>query len=158
MKYQIESILSVAAEALPLLQKHYDELTLNKDVVKLSPAWDRYAELEELGRFVVMTLRTEQNVLVGYSAFFLDFHLHYSDMPMASNDVLYLEPELRRSGHGLGLIQYSEDTLVALGAQKILWHVKFDKITDGKQHKLDFRPLLHRLGYSDEETCVGKIT
>lgn len=155
--FNIEGILSIAPELIPLLQAHYDELTLNKDSVQLDPDWVRYAAMEEAGKFFVFTARVD-GVLVGYSAFFVDQHLHYSDLRVGHNDVLYVTPPMRRAGVGLDLILYSEDQLELLEVQKIVWHVKFDKFVNGVRHQHDFRPLLHRLGYSDEETVVGKIT
>jgi hypothetical protein len=34
------------------------------------------------------------------------------------------------------------------GANKITWHVKYSN---------DFRPILHRMGYADEDSIVGKM-
>lgn len=149
-------VLELAPELLPLLQKHYDELTLNKDVVELAPDWARYADIEEAGKLYIFTLR-DGPTLVGYSLFFLDTHLHYADLLVASNDVLFVDPAYRKTGDGAKLIQFSEDCLTALGARKITWHVKFNKFVNGVEQLLDFRPLLHRAGYADEETMVGKI-
>ncbi len=149
-------ILELAAELLPLLEKHYEEITLNKDVVTLAPDWGRYADIEAAGKFYIFLLRDEGK-LVGYSAFFLDTHLHYSDLLVASNDVLYIDPAYRKTGDGATLIKFSESCLSAMGAQKITWHVKFNKTINGVEQLLDFRPLLHRSGYADEETLVGKI-
>lgn len=132
---------------MPLLDLHYDELTLNKDVVKLDPMWSEYAALEMMGRFVVFTAR-EDGKLVGYSAFFINKHIHYASLIAAQNDVLFIHPEFRRGTTALKFIDYCESMLQVLGARKVTYHIKFS---------LDWRPVLHRRGYSDEEVMCAKL-
>lgn len=145
--YQKESLCDVIAEVEPLLELHYRELTLNRDVVKLNPDWSRYSELEHAGAFHVFTARDGCR-LIGYSAFFLGPHLHYKDLVVANNDVLYLHPDARSGMAGIRLIKTSEAGMKALGAAKITWHAK---------HSNDLQQILARLGYTDEEVIMGKI-
>lgn len=145
--YSKESLGDVISEAEPLLQRHYQELTLNRDVVKLNPDWRRYSELEHAGAFHVFTAR-EVGRLIGYSAFFLSTHLHYKDLVVASNDVLYLHPDARDGMTGIRLIKISESGMKALGAAKITWHAKYSN---------DLQQILARLGYANEEAIMGKI-
>jgi GNAT superfamily N-acetyltransferase len=137
----------VVQEVQPLLQLHYNELTLHKDVIKLDPMWPEYALLEQLERFMVLTAR-EEGQLVGYNAFFLNRHMHYGGFTVAQNDVLFLHPEFRRGTTGLRFIDWTEEALWKLGADKITYHIKFS---------LDWRPILHRRGYQDEEVMCGKL-
>jgi len=145
--YQKQCLCDVIAEVEPLLELHYQELTLNRDVVKLNPDWHRYAELEHAGAFHVFTARDDGR-LIGYSAFFLGPHLHYKDLVVANNDVLYLHPDARSGMVGIRLIKTSEAGMKALGAAKITWHAK---------HSNDLQQILARLGYTDEEVIMGKI-
>ena len=85
---------------------------------------------------------------MGYSIFFITNHLHYKSTVYANNDLLYLHPDYRKGSMGLKLIKASEKFLKDKKVDKILWHIKFNK---------DFRILLHRLGYVDEDVIVGKI-
>lgn len=71
IKFNTEKVLDIKDELKSLLDKHYEELTLDKDVVKLNPIWSLYAELEEKNQFFLFTVRDE-DVLVGYSAFFYE--------------------------------------------------------------------------------------
>jgi hypothetical protein len=135
-------------EMLDLIKQHYDEITLNKDVVKLDPDWDRYAELAANDRLLALSVRNDQNKLIGYSWFFIGHHIHYKSLKMASNDVLFLTPEARKGRTGIRLIKDSETACRARGVDKIIWHIKFAK---------DFRNILYRLGYADEDALVGKI-
>jgi GNAT superfamily N-acetyltransferase len=147
IKFDVEKVLETKKELEVLLDKHYEELTLNKDVVKLKPIWSLYKELEDKNQFVLFTAR-DNNELIGYSAFFLKSHIHYEDLIVASNDVLFLKSEYRLGTTGIKLLKYSEQKVKELGANKITWHVKASN---------DFRPILHRMGYFDEDVIVGKI-
>lgn len=147
IKFDVEKVLDAKKDLESLLDKHYEELTLNKEVVKLKPIWSSYKELEDKKQFYLFTAR-EENALIGYSAFFLKPHIHYEDLIVATNDVLYLKKEYRFGTTGIKLLKYSEQKVKELGANKITWHVK---------HSNDFRPILHRMGYMDEDIIVGKI-
>lgn len=143
-----ELLCEVVQEAQPLLDLHYQELCLHRDVIKLDPQWDQYALLEQLERFVVLTAREDDGRLVGYNAFFLNRHMHYGGFTVAQNDVLFLHPQARRGTTALRLIDWTEHSLRELGAQKLTYHVKFS---------LDWRAILHRRGYADEEVMCGKL-
>lgn len=135
-------------ELKPLIKRHYDEIALNKEDVPLDPDWDQYKALGDAGRMLVVCVRNENSELIGYSVFFLAHHIHYKQTLVANNDVLYLAPEHRNSKVGLRLIKDSETACRARGVNKIIWHVKFAH---------DFRDILYRLGYADEDAIVGKI-
>ena len=145
--FQKEIIYDVKDEAAPLLDMHYQELTMHKDSISLDPIWERYAALEKSGLLEIFTARDEGK-LIGYSAFFVQSHIHYAETLVAANDVLFLHKDYRKGTSGIKLIKFSESQLKARRVNKITWHVKFSR---------DFRPILHRLGYVDEEIVVGKI-
>jgi hypothetical protein len=147
LELQTELLVDIVTEVQDLLQQHYVELTLNKQVIRLNPDWDRYFKLAEEGKFITVTARMKKE-LVGYSGFFLDQHIHYRDIKVATNDVLFLRKDLRQGMSGVRLLKYSEKVMKELGANKITWHVK---------HRNDFRPILHRMGYVDEDIIVGKL-
>jgi len=142
-----ETLARVRADAEPLLRQHYEEIALYKERVPLAPDWGRYEHLEATRSLPIYTARRDGR-LIGYSVFLLSYHLHYVHTLVAANDILYLDPEHRKGTTGIKLIKYSEAELKKLGVDRILWHVKFDH---------DFRKILHRLGYRDEEAIVGKL-
>lgn len=147
MDLQKELLSTIKAELQILLLDHYEELTLNKNKVKLNPNWNRYFELEAQGKLHLFTLR-DQTKLVGYSVFFLDKHIHYDDLMVATNDIIYLKKDERLGIAGIKLLKFSEQQMKLLGADKITWHIKMSQ---------DFRPILHRMGYVDEDVIVGKV-
>lgn len=147
---QQETLYDIAHEVDALLQMHYEELCLNKDRVKLSPMWEKYAALEQAGCFVVFTARNDGE-LIGYSAFFIQPHLHYSSLVVASNDVLFIRPD-QRGSTGLRLVKFSEQQIAAMkkdgGELKIVWRAKLNTALES---------LLPKLGYATEEVSFGKI-
>lgn len=146
--FATELLCEVVQEAQPLLELHYRELCLHQDVIKLDPRWQVYAALEQLGHFVVFTAREDDGRLVGYNAFFLNRHMHYGGFTVAQNDVLFLHPTARRGTTALRFIDWCELKLWQMLAEKITYHIKF---------ALDWRPILHRRGYCDEEVMVAKM-
>jgi hypothetical protein len=147
LKLQIEPLYNIITEVQDLLMQHYEELTLNKQYIKLKPIWNRYFELESQNKFITITARID-NELVGYSGFFLDNHIHYGELKVATNDVLFLRKDARQGTTGIKLLKYSEKVMKELGANKITWHIKYGN---------DIRPILHRMGYADEDVIVGKF-
>jgi GNAT superfamily N-acetyltransferase len=142
-----ESVYGVVDEVQDLVQAHYDEIAMHKERIPLAPDWQRYSELEQVGNLVTFTARDEGR-LVGYSVFLINQMLHYVTTRLASNDVLFLHKDYRKGMAGVRLIKYSEQQLKERGVDKVVWHIKFHH---------DFRPILHRMGYGDEEVIVGKI-
>lgn len=148
IEIRVESVDSMEKLLPPLLEEHYEELTLNKDVVKLDVDWARYRNLEAAGALFALGA-WDKEALVGYAVFFLQHHAHYKSLCVASNDVLFLRKQYRtKSTAGLRLIKESEARLKALGVAKIVWHIK---------HANDWSQILYRSGYADEEKIVGKL-
>lgn len=145
MIFQRETLFDIIEEVGPLLESHYQEC--GNPRVKLNPRWDQYAALERMGMYAVFTVRSELE-LAGYCAFFLSHHMQHADMLSASNDVIYMKPEHRRGMNAIRFIDFCEQELKALGAQAITYHVKTH---------IDWRPILHKRGYGDEEVAVVKL-
>jgi L-amino acid N-acyltransferase YncA len=130
-----------------LLEEHYQELTLNKELVKLEVDWDKYQKLEDAG--VLVSLGAwEMGEFIGYSIFIVQTHLHYKNLRTAMNDVLYLRKDKRQGMMGIRLIKESERELAKNGLIKVLWHVKYNT---------SLGPLLERFGYANEEFTMAKI-
>jgi hypothetical protein len=142
----IKEVDSIKDQIQLLIKRHYAELTLDKDVMKLAPDWDKYKELNKDGKLSIVCAY-DGDKMVGYSVFFLNEHIHYKNNIIANNDVLFLAPEYRLGMTGIKLIKYSEMILQQLGVSKVIWHIKQAK---------DFRKLLHRMGYQDEDIIVGR--
>jgi GNAT superfamily N-acetyltransferase len=148
LEYRIETWDENLIEELkPLTERHYQEVALHKAHIPLKPDWTRYTKLADMNALLVIGVR-DAGKLVGYSVFFISSMMHYMTTLSASNDVIYLAPEYRNGFAGVKLIKASEAALKERGITKVLWHVKFAK---------DFRKILYRMGYCDEDAVVGKI-
>ncbi len=145
--YRRLSVAEFRQESPAILQDHYEELTRNKDVAKLAPAWNEYEANEKKGRLFALSC-WDEGIMVGYSVFIMGAHLHYRDMDAAFNDVLYLSRDYRGGMTGIRLIRECESYLRGVGIKKIFWHIKKGTILEG---------ILPRLGYEHEETVVAKI-
>lgn len=147
IEIQKEKLVDIVDEIQNLLKDHYEELTLNKERVVLKPVWKRYFDMENNGIFHAITMR-EQKVIIGYSGWIVQPHLHYEDIIVAQNDVLFLHKNYRQGTTGIRLLKFSENEMKKLGAHKITWHIKDSN---------DFSPILSRMGYSKEDTILGKF-
>ncbi len=130
-----------------LLEKHWEELASNKELIKLNPDWDKYYTFEKLGVIKSLAVFVEDK-MVGYSCVILQPHLHYSDDLYAFVDVVYVDPEYRMSGVGLKLLNAIENQAKEAGASIIIHHVKTNHMTLGN--------ILETLGYKQFEINYSK--
>jgi GNAT superfamily N-acetyltransferase len=145
--YQQESLVTAKKDARPLLEKHWEEIALNKDTIKLNPDWDAYADLEDAGILRIFTARSDGE-LVGYFVTFVKAHIHYKDHLFAYNDILFLTKEYRKGFTGSKLIKFAEKCLKEDGVSVV--------VVNTKRHK-PFDVLLEWLGYKHIENIYSKV-
>lgn len=145
--YQQESIASYRQEAEALLELHWEEIALNKHVIKLNPDWAAYYELEESGSLKIFTARADGK-LIGYFVVICRNHLHYKDDVFAFNDVLYLHKDYRKGFTGSKLMKFAEKCLKEDGVSVL--------VVNTKRHK-PFDILLSWLGYKHVENVYTKL-
>lgn len=111
------------AHAGELFAEHWQELTTHKDLMVLKPDEQRYRHLEAAGVMIIHAawLGTE---LVGYCVSFLTNHLHYADLRVCSNDILFVAAAHRGGRLGIRLINAMEAAARDAGASLMLWHAK----------------------------------
>jgi GNAT superfamily N-acetyltransferase len=145
--YQQESCVTYKGDAINLLEQHWEEIALNKEVIHLNPDWDAYAELEDRGLLKIFTARSEGK-LVGYFVVICRNHLHYKDHVFAFNDVLYLHKDYRKGFTGAKLMKFAEECLKHDGISVL--------VVNTKRHK-PFDILLSWLGYKHVENVYTKL-
>lgn len=143
----VETVRGMWDELQALLALHYEEIAADKHAFPLSPDHGRYMSLERDGQILALAARAE-GVLIGYSVFFVNTHIHYDKTLIAKNDVLYVHPEWRTSRAGLMLLRESERKLRERGVVKVVWHIK---------PHMDWSAILERMGYHPVETLYGKL-
>lgn len=145
--FEYLSVAQMQEQGGVLLEEHYQELTLFKNIVKLDVDWAKYIRLERMD--MLMSLGAwEDGVLIGYSVFAIQTNAHYKGLVYASNDVLFLRKDKRKGSAGIKLIKESEKRLLARGVRKIVWHIKFGTVLGA---------ILSKMGYVDEEYTAAKI-
>ena len=146
LEFKQEFINNVKPEIINLINLHWDEIALNKDVIKLNPDWNTYYDLEDNNKLKIFTARFN-NALIGYFIVIISVHLHYKDHLFATNDILYMHPDYRKGFAGIKLIKYAEQCIKEDGISVMTINVK--------EHK-SFGVILERLDYTPVETVYSK--
>jgi len=144
--YSEESFYDVIDEIKPLLEKHWEEIAIYKDKIKLNPNYEQYRVLQDNGMMHICTAR-DDSVLVGYFITFIVPNMHYQHIRTASNDILFLHPEYRKTLVGYGIIKYAIGKLSTMDVDVISIHEKL-------QHSL--APVMKRLGFEHKENTYMK--
>lgn len=134
------------AEARPLLEQHYAELSANPDI-PLVPDVERYEVMEHRGLLRCYVARV-QGFLAGYGVFIVQPNAHYSTSLQAVQDIFYVAKDWRKSGLGRDLLFYCESALAEEGVQIVHHHVK--------RGHLALAFLLEKEGYKDIEVIYSK--
>ena len=120
---KLATVDEMLAEASILFEEHYTEIARNKHLMVLKPDEETYRKSEEMGSIFILSAR-QDNVLIGYSVNFVTNHLHYADLKLAQNDLLFIKKEHRGGKIGLKLIRETESHATSLGCKLMLWHAK----------------------------------
>ena len=147
MNFAIENLAKVRREIEPLLMEHWNEIALNKDIIKLNPDWREYARLDELNALRIYTARKDGE-LMGYFVIMVSRSLHYKDHLFANNDIVFLTKPARKGLTGLKLVKFAMESLKAEGVTKL--HI------NTKTHQ-PFDPIMERLGFEEIETVFSKV-
>lgn len=144
--YQQELLDNVRDEIKVLIAAHWEEIALNKEVIKLNPDWEAYEDLEQSGILKIFTAR-DNGTLVGYFVVFVSVNIHYKDHLFASNDIIYLSPDYRKGFTGIKLIKFAEKYLKEDGVSVMTINTKVHK---------PFGPVLKKLGFGLIEEVYSK--
>lgn len=134
------------ADAWQILEQHREELATDKSLMVLKPDLPVYIQLEDndallsIGAF-------DGDEIVGYSVNIISRNLHYADVVMCQNDVLFLKPDYRTGPNGLRLIRETERLAKGRGCHMILWHAKSDT---------QFMAILRKLGYRVQDVIYSR--
>ena len=106
-----------------MFEDHYQEVALDKKVMKLDVNWLRYYAMEEQEAVVCLAAWLGHE-MVGYSVSFVYQHMHYQQVKVIHNDVLFVKKEHRGSGLGVKLIEATETAGRYLECDVLLFHSK----------------------------------
>lgn len=147
IRFETTRKVSDLIEATAQLQEdHWEEIAKNKHLMVLKPDEAKYRQLEEAG-MIAAVFMYDGTRIVGYSVNFLFINLHYSDLLVGQNDLLYVAPEYRKGRAGIRLIQETERYCSERGARMMLWHAKEDS---------QMARLVPALGYGVQDIIFSK--
>ena len=130
----------------PLFEEHYEEIARNKQVMKLKPNYHLYEALNSTG-WLFIYVAMQDDVCIGYSMNIMMHHLHYADLRIAQNDILFVKKEFRGGRLGLRLLKATEDHARSEGCKLMLWHAK---------ENTALAKLLPKLKYGVQEIMYSK--
>ena len=135
--YQQEFLDTCEKDCQELIRLHWEEIALNKELIKLNPDWDAYHTLENSDKLKIFTARVKEE-LVGYFVVITGSNLHYKDHVFAVNDILYLSKEHRKGRTGLKLIKFAEKCLKKDGVSVLSINTKVHKPFDNLMEYMGF--------------------
>jgi len=128
-------------QAWGLFEAHREELTTNKALMVLNPDVSTYVSLQKNGSLLALAA-FDGDEQVGYSINIIVRNLHYADVLMCQNDVIFVRDDKRRGTTGLRLLRETERLAQARGADVMLWHAK---------PKTNLADVLQRLEYGIQD-------
>ena len=145
--YKEETFDQVIDEIKPLLEDHWEEIALNKEVIKLNPNYEMYEKLCNSGVMRIVTARNDGK-LIGYCICIIAYNLHYKDSLTATNDIFFISKDYRKGSTGVKLFIKNEEILKSYGVQRLIMNTKVHQ---------DVGAIFERLGYKQTERVFGKL-
>lgn len=135
----VEEKFSVVEENQHLISEHWAEVV--RDSRPLNIFWDFFRKTEDIGGLVTIVARDDEEV-VGYAVFILQYHLHSKLILTGHNDAIFVRKD-RRTRAGAKLLTAIEPILKNHGVNMVFMHVK---------PSVDFSPALKKLGFNYHES------
>jgi len=115
--FRAEKLVDVLEELKPLHVAHFRETEGHHHHLKLEPDYEDMLMRERAGRLVQFTARREGE-LVGHIRMNVVPSIHF-DCTTATEEVLYLSPEVRKGFTAVRFIQFVEESMRAIGVEEI---------------------------------------
>jgi hypothetical protein len=145
--FHVEAWQDFKRESLYLWPKHWEEIAIHKDTIKLNVDYRQYEQMDANGALHVVSARCAGKI-IGYWLLIIRPHLHYADSLTAFTDVYFMDQAFRKGLVFCRMNRFVEKTLKARGVQKIF--------TATKKHK-DLGKLFEFMGYQETETVYTKL-
>ena len=111
--FGLERLADIEDEIRSLHKEHYDETEIGYMGVECSPSYDRYRASEEVGQFVVFTVRVGEE-LAGQLCYWVFEDMH-ANMKVAREDAFFIRKQFRGQKLAPQLLNYAETALLQLG-------------------------------------------
>ncbi len=143
---QIESVRACWPELMEIFPTHHAELALFQDRMPLAPQVDEYFRRESMGALFLATVRWNGRI-AAYQITAVAPGFHYGKTLTATQDIVYVHPEMRDKGLAFPLFRLVKRELKRRGVD--VWHVGYKS---AKPLGLD--RLLPILGFSPGDTYL----
>ena len=137
----LESIGEIIDEIRTLHQEHWDETEVLYLDRPMDPDYEMFVSYEGNRRFVLFTVRDENENLVGDLGYYLGLSTHHAGLLQAKEDFFFITKEHRGGGVAKHFLRFAEDCLTKLGVKLI---GMTDKSPCGGK---SLRPFLESEGY-----------
>lgn len=111
-------------QATALAEEHWHEVARNKQLMVINLDRDRYQAMEDSGMLLSLVAYDDEDQIIGYSINVVTPHLHYKDVIVAYNDLLFVGKDYRKSSLGLRLIRETKQLAKKRGVHVVAWHAK----------------------------------
>lgn len=141
VEFHVEPFSRWRHEAEPLFRAHWEEIARHREQVALDPDWARYQALEDASTLLAVTMRQAWK-LAGYATFLVAPHLHYRQIVVGSQDMIYVAPEFRRGGFGYcALLRFCDAELARRGVNLAIQRDKGAHPLDAVYRRLHYAPV-----------------
>ncbi|MGD0511266.1 MAG: GNAT family N-acetyltransferase [Candidatus Micrarchaeaceae archaeon] len=148
LTFKVEKWSDVVAEMRALWPLHWEELALDKDIIKHDMDEERYRHMESVDMLHIVTARAD-GILVGYIICFIVTHFHYKSSGfMALADMYYVLPAYRIGGCGAKLFIFMESSLRERGVVRAHMSCKVHQ---------DHQALFEHLGWEFTDKTFSKV-
>lgn len=148
MMFTVERWREFYPEAAPLMHRHWEEIAIDREQIKLGLNVQKYQEMDDNNILHILAAR-ENGALAGYYMAFLLPHVHYQDAGlMAFTDIYFLAPEHRRGSNGVQLFIEAEKSLRDKGVTKAYLSTKIHH---------DNGPIFEALGWNASDRVYTKL-
>jgi GNAT superfamily N-acetyltransferase len=148
VRLAVETLAECWEEGQALLELHWREIALHRDLIPLSPDLASYQDLERRGQLQLVTMRDDEGTLHGYHVTLIRPHLHYQFSLTGFVDVYYLHPSHRKGSAAAQLFRFAESQMKARGVQRMYATCKLS---------LDLQVLFRRVGWTEIERVFTKL-
>ena len=115
--FGIERLADIEDELRVIHNEHYNETEEGYVGKPFNPSYDRYKASEEVGQFVLFTIRVD-GVLAGNLQYYVFEDMH-ANMKVAREDSFFISKRFRGNKLAPGLLSYAEDALRQLGCAAV---------------------------------------
>lgn len=110
MKVSISTFEESYEESIPLIQEHRKEVSFGPwNDIELDINVETYLLLEQEGLLRTVVARDDEDKMIGYLIIICGNMNHHKSLWNAASDVIYVEPEYRKSGIAAQMIKVMMD-------------------------------------------------